>query len=150
MTNLASILLLLLAVAPLAAAHCQPVAAEDGHHQSEAGPYDVAVDASALVDAALSRASAEDKRVVLIMGANWCHDSRGLAKLLSTPRFADMLSGKYEVVLIDAGHPRRDDASNMEIARRFGVDRLLGTPNVFVLSADGERLNEVEDVLSWR
>ena len=101
------------------------------------------------VNAALAEASASGKHVLLVMGANWCHDSRGLAGLLETPRFAALVNDNYVPVFIDAGKPREDAANNMAVARRFGVERLIGTPNVFVISGDGERLNPVDDVTGW-
>lgn len=58
----------------------------------EARAFAVVPDAMADVDAALARASANGKRVLLVMGANWCHDSRALAGWLETPRFAALVA----------------------------------------------------------
>lgn len=119
------------------------------HEKYSARPYDMHGEAMPAVDAALAEADATGKHVLLVMGANWCHDSRGLAGLLETPRFAELIAASYVPVFIDAGKPREDAANNIEVARRFGVDRLIGTPNVFVINADAERLNSVEDVTGW-
>ncbi len=116
----------------------------------EANPYAEDANAMMVVDAALRRASEKGKRVILVMGANWCHDSRGLAGLLETDRFTAMLDDNFEVVYVHAGQPRENEAANLDVARRFGIDTLIGTPNVFILTAAGERLNAEEDVLGWR
>jgi len=103
------------------------------------------VDATAQVNAALARTQAEDKKVILVMGANWCHDSRGLAGWFAQPRFATMLEAKYEIVYIDVGHRDR----NIDIARRFGLDTIKGTPTVLVLSSAGVLLNPAS-APKWR
>lgn len=115
----------------------------------EARPFDSAADAMAAVDAALQAASVSGKNVILIMGANWCHDSRGLAGHLASDDFSALVEPHFEIVHVDAGKPREDDTHNLHVARRFGVDALIGTPNVFMLSPEGELLNDPEDVTGW-
>lgn len=124
-----------------------PMHDETGH--PEARPYDEHAEAMVAVDQALARAKASGKGVLLVMGANWCHDSRGLAGWLETPRFASLVEPHFETVFIDAGEPREGRPSNMHVARRFGVETLVGTPNLFVLDGDGRRLNSIEDVTGW-
>lgn len=130
-----------LALFPASALLAEP--AEAGH--PEARPYDEAADATAAVDAALDRAALAEKRVILVMGANWCHDSRGLAGWFAQPRFTAMLKAQYEVVYVDVGHRDR----NIDIARRFGIKAIKGTPTVLVLSADGDLLNS-KTAPKWR
>jgi len=105
--------------------------------------------AMADVDAALTRAVERDTRVLLVMGANWCHDSRGLAGWLSTPRFARMIHARYELVYVDVGHPQEGEGRNIDIARRFGIKEITGTPTVLILSPQGALLN-AETAPTWR
>lgn len=132
---------LFLAVPAFSVAHAEKTEAE----HPEAKPYKKNAKASANVDSALARAAAADKRVLLVMGANWCHDSRGLAGWFERPRFAAMLEPKYEIVYIDVGHRDR----NIDIAQRFGIEEIKGTPTVLVLSPRGALLNP-ESAPSWR
>lgn len=111
----------------------------------EARPYDKKAEASRTVDAALTKADQSGKRVILVMGANWCHDSRGLAGWFEKPRFSAMLSERYEIVYVDVG--KRD--RNIDIAQRFGIEKIVGTPTVLVLSSDGELLN-AKTAPTWR
>ncbi len=134
--------------APLAAPIASQADAAPAH--PEASPYDETADASADLAAALTRAAVANKRVIVVMGANWCHDSRALAGWFATPRFAAMLAPRYEVVYVDAGHPVDGDLHNAAIAQRFGLKKLKGTPTVFVASPDGTRLNSKKDAASWR
>lgn len=132
----------------LALAGC--VASSDkGPPHPEAAAYAVTPDAMADVDAALTRATASGKRVLLVMGANWCHDSRALAGWLETPRFAALIADHYEVVYVDVGVPQTGEGLNLAIARRFGLDELPGTPALLVLGADGRAVN-LDTAASWR
>lgn len=115
----------------------------------EARSYLVSENASADVDAALARARTSGKRVLLVMGANWCSDSRALAGWLGTERFAELIAREYELVFVNIGQPRTGDGHNLHIARRFGLAELPGLPNVLVLTADGTLVNQ-DTATSWR
>ncbi|WP_108788796.1 thioredoxin family protein [Erythrobacter sp. Alg231-14] len=119
------------------------------HDYPEARSYDVSENAMADVDAALSRAVASDKRVMIVMGANWCHDSRALAGWLGTDRFAALIDAKYELVFVNVGMPQSGDGHNIAIAQRFGLDALPGTPNVLIVTADGTLIN-ADTATTWR
>jgi len=114
----------------------------------EARSYHVSENASADVDAALARARQSGKRVLLVMGANWCGDSRALAGWLATDRFAELIERKYELVFVNIGMPSSGDGHNLGIAARFGIQALPGLPNVLVLSGDGVLVNPTT-ATSW-
>ncbi len=126
--------------APPAETHA---AVEVGHVYTEGR------DASADVDAALSRAAQNGKTVIIVMGANWCHDSRALAKWFETPRFNAMMQPKYEIVYVDAGKPQSGDGRNADIIKRFGGKKQKNTPYVMMISRGGKLLNR-DDARSWR
>lgn len=115
----------------------------------QARSYLVSHNAMADVDAALERARRSGKRVLLVMGANWCSDSRALAGWLETERFAALIDRKYELVFVNIGRPSSGDGHNLGIARRFGLPELPGLPNVLVLTADGTLVNPAT-ATSWR
>jgi thiol-disulfide isomerase/thioredoxin len=106
-------------------------------------------DANADVDAALTRAAGSGKTVIVIMGANWCHDSQDLAEWLAAPRFAAMMGPRYEIVYVDAGTPQTGDGNNQDIIKRFGGKKQKNTPYVMLLSGAGKLLNR-EDARTWR
>lgn len=102
-----------------------------------ATPYDASVDGRA-VDAALARAKASGKLVLIDLGANWCPDCRILANVMLLPELKAFLAAHFEVVVLDVGRFDR----NLEVAARFGIkDRLKGIPAVFVVSKEGKLLN---------
>ncbi len=134
----------LLAVACSSANHAVPAQAAE---HPEARPFDpapslVAQDAvtEALADAALA-----EKHAIIVMGADWCHDSRALAGWFLTPRFETMLRDNYVVRYIDVGQKNR----NIDVARRFGLDNIVGTPTIIVTNSQGEVLN-LDTAPTWR
>ena len=133
----------------LALAACSTVPDTPAAHHPEARSFAVSSDASADVDAALERAMASGKHVLLVMGANWCHDSRALAGWLETPRFQQLVDAEYELVFVNIGLPQTGDGHNLEIARRFGLEELPGTPNLLVLTPFGTLLN-ADTATTWR
>jgi thiol-disulfide isomerase/thioredoxin len=111
----------------------------------EARPSDAKANAQAAVDAALVRAKTENRMVLLVLGANWCHDSRALGGWFAQPRFAAMIASRYELVYVDVGVRDR----NLDIARRFGISKVKGTPTVMILDSNGKLLNK-KDAPSWK
>lgn len=115
----------------------------------DAKSYAVSANAMGDVDTALTRAAASGKRVLVIFGANWCHDSTALAGWLETPRFAALLAERYEPVFVNVGLPQTGDGHNLDVARRFGLAEMKGTPALVVLAADGRAIN-LDTAASWR
>lgn len=150
MKLIALVLTLFLAIAcvsdtPLASdAPLTSVAAAD---HPEARPFDpepslVAQDA---VDVALADAALTGRHAIIVMGANWCHDSRALAGWFQSPRFVTLLEENFIVRYIDVGEKDR----NIDVAQRFGLDDIVGTPTIIVTDTDGKVLN-LETAPTWR
>lgn len=111
----------------------------------EPRPYDKTRDARADVDAALFAAKSAGKNAIIVMGANWCHDSRDLVAHFMTPRFQTLLAQNFEYVYVDVGVRDR----NLDIAADFGIDKVEGTPTIVIVSPGGEVLN-LETAKTWR
>ncbi len=131
----------------LALGACATVPVAPAHPEVRA--YSAEANAASDVDAALARAASSGKRVLLVMGANWCHDSRALAGWLETPRFAALTAAHYEVVFVDVGVPQTGEGRNLDIARRFGMTDFPGTPALLVLTPEGGAVN-LDTAGSWR
>lgn len=141
------LLALFLTIGTTAAVNPPPPSTTSTH--PEAKLYDASRDAKADVSAALARAKSAKKRVILVMGANWCHDSKALAGWFESARFRAMLTPLYEIVYVDVGKPQRREGRNIEIAQGFGIKKIKGTPTVLILSPDGTLLNK-KDAPTWR
>lgn len=139
---------LLVSVA-LVVTSCESVPEPMAEATPKARSFVVTNHASADVDAALARARQSGKRVLLVMGADWCSDSRALAGWLATDRFAQLIEREYELVFVDIGMPRKAGRPNLEIARRFGITELPGSPNVLVVTSEGVLVNPTT-ATSWR
>lgn len=114
----------------------------------EARPFDANANAQRDLDNAL--ASNDGQNIIVILGANWCHDSRTLAGWFTTPRFAEMLRDRYKIVYVDVGTPQKRQGRNLDIAKRFGIKKVKGTPLVMIVSPTGMLLNNKQDAISWR
>lgn len=134
-------------VAALVLAACATMSAAPPHPEARA--FAERADAMAEVERALARSAVSGKRLLLVLGANWCHDSRALAGWLETPRFAALVAAHYEVVFVDVGSPQTGEGRNLDIARRFGLAEMTGTPALLVLTPEGRAVN-LATAASWR
>ena len=104
--------------------------------------YDEQADAKADIEAALARAAKENRRVLLVWGANWC----GWCVKLHTffeedPDVSRKLFYEYDVVKIDIG---KND-KNLDLAKRYGATfQKEGVPFLTVLDAKGAVLANQE------
>ena len=100
--------------------------------------YDANADARAEIAAALATAKKDDKRVLVVYGADWCGWCRKLHDLFKTdPEIRRLLLYEYEQVRVDIG--KFDH--NMELAEGYGADlHSGGVPYLTVLDADGKVL----------
>jgi thioredoxin 1 len=85
---------------------------------------------------ALQRAKAQNKRVILDFGGNWCIDCKVLDIYFHDPQNKALLEDNFELVDVNIGHY---DA-NTDIAARYGIPLQLGVPALVVLSPDGKVL----------
>lgn len=123
-----------------------PAVADETHKaHNEPTPYDATRDARADVNGAKATSRMSGKMTLVAMGANWCHDSRALAAHFEKPRFSSLLEDHYNLVYVDVGKKDR----NIDLAQDLGVDSIVGTPTVFILSSDGQVLN-LETAPTWR
>ena len=108
-------------------------------------PFRAEADANLDVDIALAAAKAGDRPAIFVFGANWCHDSRGLAARMADERVASLVSDQYVLTWVDIGRSNR----NMDVLRRFGVNEIFGTPVIVITDGDGEIIND-DTMHDWR
>lgn len=136
--------LLLALVVPGASAWAASTPAEQSAH------YPAAADARADLDAALAEAARTGRSAVIVFGGDWCHDSTGLAKVLTGPAFRDEFGARFSVTFIDVGVPQTGNGRNLDLIARYGVKRMRGTPAMFVIGPDGRPRNSRRDAQGWR
>ncbi len=142
----------MLAAGNPASARAEVPNAESSAGHPEAEPYDESLSDAAYAQE-LDRTIAglePGQRVIAVFGANWCHDSRALAGWLTSPDFEPLLRDHFQVVFIDVGHPQLDVGRNLDLAARYGVTQIDGTPNLLVIDSQGALVNTPESARGWR
>lgn len=112
--------------------------------------YPADADARAAVDAALADAAKGQKIALIVFGADWCHDSRALARVLTGDAFRGEFASRFAVTFIDVGKPQTGEGRNLDQIARFGVKHLKSTPALFAVGSAGKAINGKRDALSWR
>lgn len=96
-------------------------------------------EAEQMVSAAQEEAAALGRNVAIIFGTERCPDTRALLQWLGQPDVAQALEPSFDFILVESG-PAKD--RNLALARKFGVERIEGTPTLLILSGrDGALLN---------
>jgi thioredoxin 1 len=92
-------------------------------------------EARAELKAASGLAARENKRVLVVFGANWCYDCHVLDATFHSKEFAPLVDANYVVVHINLGEEGKD---NNDLAARLGVALDRGVPSLAVLDPDGK------------
>ena len=103
--------------------------------------YDSTANPKADIAAALKKAKAEKKRVILDFGGDWCGDCQVLDIYMHQSPNTDLLDKHFVVVHVDIG--RMDH--NVEVAEKYKVPINKGVPALAVLDADGKLLYSQEN-----
>ena len=94
--------------------------------------YDAKRDASADIASAIAAAPAAQRRVLVIVGGDWCRDCRELDALFAAePSLAALRDERYLPVKVYVGTDNRNDA----VLARF--PKLRWVPTLYELAADG-------------
>ncbi|WP_119967679.1 thioredoxin family protein [Shewanella japonica] len=98
------------------------------------------------VELAQSKALEQGKLLLVVMGAQWCHDSRGLASNFSDQTMQPILISRFETVFVDVAY--FDDMHSLP--QKYGYPAYFGTPTVMVIEPKtGQLLNEV-NLSKWQ
>ncbi len=102
------------------------------------------------LETAWRNAAEEHKLAIVVFGADWCHDSRALATVLTGEAFRRRYGARFTVTFIDVGKPQTGQGRNLDLVAGLGVKALKSTPALFVLNGAGTPLNSAKDAISWR
>lgn len=103
--------------------------------------------ATALADVqrALDRAESDGRLALVVLGANWCHDSRALASRLGQPPLAELIEQHYELVFVSVGFLDK----GRDVVQAFNVAHYYATPTVLIIDPASGRLVNDEDRHQW-
>lgn len=96
--------------------------------------YPAGVDARAEIKEAEEKAAKDQKRVLIVFGANWCYDCHVLDMAFQRPDLAPVLAASYEVVHVDIGEGNK----NQDLMKDFQVPMQKGIPALAVLESTGK------------
>lgn len=97
------------------------------------------------IETARKQALAEQKLLLVALGADWCHDSRALADTFMQPQLATQLANDFVVKLVDVGYLQ--DGYN--IAAAFGEPVYWGTPSVMIIDPATKQVLNKADLSTW-
>lgn len=102
-------------------------------------------DAMADVSNALSAARDSNKLVLVVMGANWCHDSRALASRLHQAPLNALIDEHYETVFIDVGYLD----TGKDVINSIGPPVYYATPTVLILDPVSGQMVNADNRHQW-
>lgn len=95
--------------------------------------YPAGADAKQQIEASLKTAASENKRVMLIFGANWCHDCHVLDAALHEGDAAKIVKESFLLVHVDIG----EGDKNLDVIKKYEATLDFGVPTVVILDAAG-------------
>ncbi len=102
-------------------------------------PYDESAIPSAQLPHALDAARSENKRVLIVFGANWCEDCRALDKEIHAGGdLTKLVDQRYVVLKVDVGHFDK----NKDFSHLYGDPTGKGIPSVVVVTPKNEVVYE--------
>ncbi|MCP5396290.1 MAG: thioredoxin family protein [Sphingomonadaceae bacterium] len=136
-------------LAGCAQSHASPAPASHGPRYPAGKLYDPQADAEKVLAATRASAVVGGKPLLVVFGANWCHDSRALAEALTQGETGAFAQEHFEVLFIDVGTPQIGKGRNLGLATELGVEDIEGTPTLVALGPDGALLNG-DSAKGWR
>ena len=107
--------------------------------------FQPSTDSLADVRQALVRAEDGDRLALVVLGANWCHDSRALAARLHSSPLAELIQKHYELVFVDVGFLDK----GRDVVQQFGVPQFYATPTVLIIDPSSGSLVDDEERHIW-
>jgi thiol-disulfide isomerase/thioredoxin len=114
------------------------------------------------VQQALGRAEDGGRLALVVLGANWCHDSRALASRLHSPPLAELIQQHYELVFVDVGFLDLIQQhyelvfvdvgfldQGRDVVQQFGVPQFYATPTVLIIDPSSGSLVDDEERHIW-
>lgn len=111
------------------------------------GAYNFVAEKQVLLqlNALQQKAAAEQKLLLLVLGAQWCHDSVELLRHFNQPALSAALEQRYEMAFIDVGYLQFGQA----ITERYQLPLYYGTPTVMIIAPDSGQLLNKTDLMHW-
>ena len=116
--------------------------------ESDAEAQDWFADSTApltAVDQVLREAEEKGTYALIVLGANWCHDSRALAQRLQTEPLSQLVRDRYAAKLINVGYYEY----GVDVMQALGEPMYYATPTVLVVDPKTRRLVNADNRHQW-
>lgn len=90
-------------------------------------------------------AAQQNKLFMLVLGADWCQDSRALAEQFQQPEFAQQLAQRFVVNYVDVGYLEH----GFSVTNYYGQPTYYGTPTVIIIDPVTGRVLNKSDWQQW-
>lgn len=98
--------------------------------------YPPNADAKAEIEEALKAAAKDQKRIILIFGANWCYDCHVLNLAMHEGTAGEIVRKSFILVHVDIG----EGELNAELVKKYVITIEKGVPAIAILGSDGSLL----------
>jgi thioredoxin 1 len=95
--------------------------------------YPANADAKKEIEAALKTVHAENKRVILIFGGNWCYDCHVLDQALHEGEANKVVKESFLLVHVDIG----EGDKNLDLIKKYETTLGSGVPTVVIINDKG-------------
>jgi len=95
--------------------------------------YPANTDARKEIDDALKAAAADNKRVMLMFGGNWCYDCHVLDQALHEGQAGQIVKDGFLIVHVDIGEGNK----NLDLVTKYETTIDFGVPTVVLLNVSG-------------
>lgn len=97
------------------------------------------------LEEALNQAQIKGKPLLLILGANWCHDSRALAGYFDSPEVKQAAS-HYQVLPVNVGYLENKSA----LLGQFNYPAYFATPTVLAIDPENKTVLNRASLVTWQ
>lgn len=102
-------------------------------------------DSMADLAAALEGARESKRLLLVVLGANWCHDSRALASRLYTEPLVTTINERYEILFVDVGYLEK----GRDVISSLGIPVYYATPTVLIIDPVSGRVLNAQNRHQW-
>ena len=100
---------------------------------------------SEFIKAEFHLAKSENKKLIFVLGGNWCHDSRSIAKKLDDAELSEYIQANYRISMVDVGYLNQ----GFEFTEKAEMKTFYATPTVLIFDPVSENLINASDMHIW-
>ena len=91
------------------------------------------------------QATAQQKLLLVVLGASWCHVSMALVKQFHQQPLQQQLAQRFVIAYADVGYLE----AGRDISQRYGLPLYYATPSVLIINPETRQLLNKADLMHW-